>query len=437
MFRSLSLLLLFALLTSHPFTTQGQVSWNKKILFDGIEWEVKSGSGGPGPNKWSNSPKSVWVDQDGLHLKIRRINGVWHCAEVRTKAKTLYGMHRFYVIGRIDSMDQNVVFAPFLYADDAKELDIEFTKWADPYWPYNAQYVVQPGPYISGDNYHPFSFSLSGTYTTHYINWTDSIVNFKSIHGHYPEPPSPGFLIQEFDYSGPKNPHESDALRVHINLWLVNGWAPTDKKPVEVVISAVDLPIGPQFRQVSMDRPSEITSSSFRANWHVLNGVSGYLLDVATDSTFSAFVPGYQSLDVGKSSGWTIAGLNSGLTYYYRVLPYYCQDSISKAVSRAVRYSEVQKLTLPSIMAAERIRSYPNPVSESTTVEFSLDNGGWVELAVCNALGSVVDVIMNDHLDAGHYRISWAPHHLPDGMYFYRLRCGNHYLPVQQLIIQR
>jgi hypothetical protein len=39
-------------------------SWSRTITFAGRSWEVKSGTGGPGPNNWSDSASSVWVDID-------------------------------------------------------------------------------------------------------------------------------------------------------------------------------------------------------------------------------------------------------------------------------------------------------------------------------------------------------------------------------------
>ncbi len=224
--------------------TFSQIAYSQRIVeFAGRSWEVKSGFGGPGPNYWSDSEQSVWVDDQGrLHLRLRRIGSKWYGAEVRTVAPTRHGMHRFYVVGRIDQIDQNVVFAPFLYLNDSTELDIEFSRWSNPENP-NGQYVLQPGPYIQNDNIHRFNFHLEGTNSTHYINWTASDVTFKSIHGHYPEPPEEHYLIQQWNYSGNRNPSESDSLNIHINLWLFRGQAPTDNQEVEVIITSADLPL--------------------------------------------------------------------------------------------------------------------------------------------------------------------------------------------------
>jgi hypothetical protein len=36
-----------------------------------FDWNVKVGDDlGPGPNRWSNALSSVWVDEDGLHLRL-------------------------------------------------------------------------------------------------------------------------------------------------------------------------------------------------------------------------------------------------------------------------------------------------------------------------------------------------------------------------------
>jgi len=217
------------------------VLFGRTITFAGCEWIVGSGYGGPGPNYWSDSEESVWLDNNGwLHLKIRYENGIWYCAGVNTVQPTRYGMHRFYIIGRIDLLDRNVVFAPFLYANDTTEIDIEFSRWSNEWSWFNSQYVVQPW-YHSG-NVERFWMSLNGTYTTHYINWQPDSIRFKSIHGHYEEPPNWWYLIHSWLYTGDDIPYESESLYVCINLWLCGGNPPSDGQEVEVIVKDVELP---------------------------------------------------------------------------------------------------------------------------------------------------------------------------------------------------
>jgi len=63
---------------------------------------------------------------------------------------------------------------------------------------------------------------------------------------------------------------------------------------------------------------------SFTANWtaSTTGPVTGYYLDVATDSAFTSLVSGYSALSVGNVVTKSVSGLASGMPYYYRVSAY-------------------------------------------------------------------------------------------------------------------
>ena len=239
-------------------------AYSRTIQFAGYDWDVKSGYSGPGANYWSDSEESVRVDENGrLRLKIRKIGDHWYCSEVVTRGNAKFGMHRFYVGSRLDNFDPNVVFAMFLYKDDTHEIDMEFSKWGETAPPYNSQYVVQP--YDNIGNMHAFQTTLEGAYTTHSINWQGSFITFKSIHGHYDEPPAPNYLIQEWTYNGADNFHEDIEAKVRINLWLKDGLGPIDESEVEVIIHDAELEIddGSQSPSVPALGPGTLLILSF------------------------------------------------------------------------------------------------------------------------------------------------------------------------------
>ncbi len=72
---------------------------------------------------------------------------------------------------------------------------------------------------------------------------------------------------------------------------------------------------------VTSNAASDLTASSFRANWTAISGVTGYRVDVSTASDFSSFVPGYENVYVsGAATNYLdVTGLSASTAYYYRV----------------------------------------------------------------------------------------------------------------------
>lgn len=206
------------------------------LNFSGMTWNVKSGSGmGPGPNTWSE--QNAWVDTNGnLHLKISYSAGKWQCAEVWTQESLGFGRYEWYVEGRIDQLDRNVVLGMFNYggSDGINEIDIEFAKWGVQKNKIG-NYTVYPAQAGLNSVTYPFAVSLTGAATTQRFTWTSESIMFQSLHGWQTDdtnlfyqkvyaPPLYGMYI-------PQVP-----MPVHINLWLFQGKAPSNGKPVEVVI---------------------------------------------------------------------------------------------------------------------------------------------------------------------------------------------------------
>jgi len=196
----------------------------RTLRFAGFLWHVRSGHGDPGANRWSSDGENVWVDDSGqLHLRIRYVNGRWYCSEVYLPISLGYGRYVFHVGGAIDSLKPMVVVGLFLYQSDRNELDIEFSRWADPSRTNNAQYVVWPAD-LQG-HLHAFSFSRSESDSVHVIEWTAEAIRFRSAVGNNTGSLAGEHVVQDWTYPG--SSREALVLgqeRVHINLWLYGGW---------------------------------------------------------------------------------------------------------------------------------------------------------------------------------------------------------------------
>jgi hypothetical protein len=65
-----------------------------------------------------------------------------------------------------------------------------------------------------------------------------------------------------------------------------------------------------------------VTTSGFTANWLSSTWAAGYRVDVATNSSFSPYLAGYQNLDVSNVLQLSLTGLPPATPYYYRVRAY-------------------------------------------------------------------------------------------------------------------
>ncbi len=211
------------------------------INFAGMDWYVRSGTGNPANNLWSDSEKSVWVDnQNRLHLKIRKVGNRWYAAEIRSVHPTTYGQHRFYVANRVDLLDRNIVAAVFIYKDNKHEMDIEFSRWKQKQAP-NTQYVVQPE---LPENLYKFDLKLQGNFSTHIINWQKKQIEFESYFGHKIALPQAQYLINQWTYQQ-KSLTDDKQYRIHINLWMVDNQPPVNNQEAELIIASMDSPVSP------------------------------------------------------------------------------------------------------------------------------------------------------------------------------------------------
>ena len=206
------------------------------IQFSGYTWNVKNGSHlGPGPNYWSR--KNVWVDDKGfLHLKITHdsATGKWYCAEVSTQQTFGFGKWQFWVEGRIDKMDKNVVLGLFNYSgnDGFDEMDIEWARWGNKSYP-NCNYTVWPAEKGFKNYSYTKEVSLTGKNTTQRFTRTDSSVFFQSMQGFTNGNEN---VVASSHCKALNHSISLLSMPAYINLWLMNGSAPANGKEVEIII---------------------------------------------------------------------------------------------------------------------------------------------------------------------------------------------------------
>jgi hypothetical protein len=212
------------------------------LSFSGYTWIVRpTGKGGPGPNDWSQ--ENAFVDTNGwLHLRLTKQKDRWHCSEVYTQERLGFGRYEFWLVGRLDQLDQNVVLGLFNYPpsdvgpDGTHEIDIEFAQWGNASAPIG-NYTVWPVKTSVKRESKLFSFVLNSDFSTHRFTWSPTNIVFQSEHGHAQEK-SASFAHWVYQPADAAARVSQKAMPVHLNLWCFNGRPPTNGQPVELIVRA-------------------------------------------------------------------------------------------------------------------------------------------------------------------------------------------------------
>ena len=158
---------------------------------------------------------------------------------------------------------------------------------------------------------------------------------------------------------------------------------------------------------------TNITTTSFTANWSSVSGATSYLLDVSTSSTFSTFLSGFQNLNVGTVISRSITGLSAGKTYYYRL----------RTLSSLGTSGNSNVISVATVPAAPAASAATNITTTSFTAHWSSVSGATsyrVDVSTSSTFSTFLSGFQN--LDVGNV-ISRSVSGLTAGKtYFYRVR---------------
>lgn len=131
---------------------------------------------------------------------------------------------------------------------------------------------------------------------------------------------------------------------------------------------------------------TNLTTTSFRANWNPVAGATSYLLDVATNPNFINFVSGYNSLNTGFANFWTVSNLDCNTTYFYRVR---VLNNCGPGSANNYVYVTTFPCFVQNIDGLDEFTVYPNPNDGQFSVKIRLSVARNVAINIYNSVGQV------------------------------------------------
>jgi hypothetical protein len=239
-----------------PLALDCQERYSRTLSFAGHAWAVKQAPlpVGPGGNRFSDRSEDVFVDGDGLHLRVDFHDGFWWSVEVILLDHLGYGTWAVQTDSRLDVLDPDLTFAIFLwdaYGDDEavpgsgnREIDFEDSRWGDPFDPTNAQWVVQPWTLSGNLGRYTLPDLSADPALTRFFSWVPGGVQFTALTGHhdpccFPGSALVGHALYLEDASLSHFVPSEGRERLRLSLWINGGGQPAGSQPVEVVIRDV------------------------------------------------------------------------------------------------------------------------------------------------------------------------------------------------------
>jgi len=79
-------------------------------------------------------------------------------------------------------------------------------------------------------------------------------------------------------------------------------------------------------------------------------------------------------------------------------------------------------------------QNYPNPFNPTTIITYQIKESDYVQLKVYDILCHEVALLVDKVQPAGYYQIAFDGNNISDGIYFYRLQCGN-FVDVKKMVL--
>ena len=218
---------------------------------------------------------------------------------------------------------------------------------------------------------------------------------------------------------------DGDASPVKVAVWgrcvLVTGTVAESKVKTKIVTV--------KYRQTGPTVPVELVGLNARSTadgvvltWQTKSESDNYGFQIQRQERGEenwatvGFVRGHGTTERSHQYSFVDRSLAQPGLYFYRLRQIDSDGSstISEPVSVFVAVPRTERLLAVT----------PNPFNSSAVLRFRVPADGHVELAIFDAQGRRVSLLVNEACSAGRYRLIWNAEGFPSGVYFARLRAS-------------
>ncbi len=86
-------------------------------------------------------------------------------------------------------------------------------------------------------------------------------------------------------------------------------------------------------------------------------------------------------------------------------------------------FDKASSAKIPSAYSLSQ--NYPNPFNATTTIQYDVPEFSHVTIAILNANGQLIEILVDSQRNAGRYTISWDGSNVASGLYFIRMQADN------------
>ena len=143
----------------------------------------------------------------------------------------------------------------------------------------------------------------------------------------------------------------------------------------------------------------------------------GVLSRVINSGGTNYYFRGWTGIGAGSYTSPDSTGLDSVITI----------NNITVPIVETARWTTTVGINQLSSLVPDKFslyQNYPNPFNPTTNIKFDIIKSGGVKVIVYNALGKEVNVLLNENLSPGTYKVDFDGAGFASGIYYYKIVTG-------------